>query len=255
MLGTYFYNKHVRTSVSIFGSLFDNIHVVRTAADGSVLSQMKVPLSYAPKRNFIERLEEMMTGEEGERRIAMKLPRMSFEIISIAYDPQRQLPKMNYFSAINGSGDTKEKFYAGTPYNLTFQLNVYAKTQDDALQVVEQIIPYFAPQYNVTIKPFPDFPDMLEDIPITITGVDFQDDYEGALGDRRTIIYTLNFDMRIMFYGPNQNRSIIREVNTDVNFIDPETFIENVNITPTPVGVGPDQDYGFNVEITNERLE
>jgi len=256
MMGSYFYNKHVRTSVAVFGSLFDDIHVLRTQTDGKVLSQVKVPLSYAPKRNFIERLEEMSQGEEAERRIAIKLPRMSFEIIGMVYDAQRQLPKLNNFT-IQSTTDTKRKMYTGTPYIITFQLNVYAKTQDDALQIVEQVIPYFAPQYTVSVKPFSDYPEYKEDIPITMTGVDFQDDYEGPIEQRRTIIYTLNFDMKMMFYGPSVEGSIIREVNANLNEITPEVdlFASNVNVTPDPIGVSPDSDYGFNIEINDDRFE
>jgi hypothetical protein len=198
----------------------------------------------------------MTTGEEGERRVAMKLPRMSFEITSMVYDPERQLPKMNTFQ-LQSDQDSKRSMYSGVPYLMAFQLQVYAKTQDDALQVVEQIIPYFAPQYTVTVKPFTDYPDYKEDIPITMTGIDFQDDYEGPIEQRRTIIYTLNFDMKIQFYGPSSTRSIIREVNADLFDIQPtvDLFNSNINITPDPIGVSPDSDYGFNIEITNERIE
>jgi hypothetical protein len=252
MMGGHFYNKHVRTCVSIFGSLFHDINIVRERADGTTLNQIKVPLSYAPKRNFLERLEEMAQGEEAERRVAIKLPRMSFEIISVAYDPQRQLPKVNQFKI----GEERNS-YIGTPYILTFQLSVYAKTQDDALQIVEQIIPYFAPQYTLSVRPFSDHPEFVEDVPISLNGLDFQDDYEGPLENRRTIIYTLNFDMKMMFYGPDRTNSLIRDVNINM-FLDrlnQDEFIHNINITPSPIDVSPDSDYGFNLEYDDERFE
>jgi hypothetical protein len=254
MLGTYFYNKRVRTSVSIFGSLFNDIHVLRTDSNGKVLSQVKVPLSYAPKRSFLERLEEMSQGEEAERRVAIKLPRMSFEIIGINYDPQRQLPKMNTFNAAP-IGERKD-LYTGVPYILSFQLAVYAKSQDDALQVVEQIIPYFAPQYTLSVKPFSDLPDIVEDIPVTLTGVDFQDDYEGPLEQRRTIIYNLNFEMKTNFYGPVKEGTLIREVNTNIHMLsddDLNPFLSNIRITTDPIDVSPDSDYGFTIEINDEQ--
>jgi hypothetical protein len=257
MFGNYFYNKRVRTSVSIFGSLFNDIHVLRTKADGSVLSQVKVPLSYAPKRSFIERLEEMTQGEESERRVAVKLPRMSFEIVSITYDSQRQLPKINSFEHMveTDTGTQKRKIYTGVPYIMGFQLSVYAKSQDDALQIVEQIIPYFAPQYTLSVKPFIDHPEITEDVPITLAGVDFQDDYEGTIDQRRTIIYNLNFDMKINFYGPVREGKLIREVNLNLHTLDPNEFITNINITPTPLNVSPDSDYGFGIEYNNERFD
>lgn len=254
MLGTHFYNKHVRTCVSIFGSLFNDLHVLRTKADGEVLSQVKVPLSYAPKRNFLERLAEMGDDEQAERRVAMKLPRMSFEIISVAYDAQRQLPKMNTFQVVDA--DSTRKVYTGTPYLLTFSLSVYAKTQDDALQIVEQIIPYFAPQYTLSVRPLESAPEYVEDVPIVLNGVDFQDDYEGPIEQRRTIIYTLNFDMKMNFYGPEREAPVIREVNIDKYLIlDSDQFVENTNITPLPDDAIATDEYGFNIEYTNERTE
>ena len=253
MMGSHFYHKRVRTCVAVFGSLFNNLHVLRTDSSGKVLSQVKVPLSYAPKRSFIERLAEMSNGEEAERRVAIKLPRMSFEINSIAYDATRQLPKVNSFSnAVSTDNTRQRKTYVGVPYNVGFSLSVYAKSQDDALQVVEQILPYFAPQYTLTVKPFVDEPSIKEDVPIVLNGLDFQDDYEGPVEQRRTIIYTLTFEMKVNFYGPETSGPTIREVNTTLNLIDTEdneTLLETIRVTPTPIDVSPDGDYGFSTEI------
>ena len=252
MMGGHFYHKRVRTCVALFGSMFDNINILRTASNGKVLSQMKVPLSYAPARSFIERLEEMTNGEEAERRVALKLPRMSFEIVSIVYDPTRQLPKINSFVATEGT--TNRRVYTGVPYTISFELHIYAKSQDDALQVVEQVVPYFAPQYTLSVKPFVDEPDIKEDIPVTLVGVNLSDDFEGPIEQRRTIIYTLSFDMKMNFYGPSQSGPVIREVNVDLNTaIDPEEFAERLTVTPDPIDVGPDSDYGFNLVISDER--
>lgn len=252
MIGGHFYHKRVRSCVALFGSMFDDIHVLRTTSEGKVLSQVKVPLSYAPARSFIERLEEMSQGEQAERRVALKLPRMSFEITAISYDSQRQLPKLNHF-AITSDNQRAEKYYVGVPYTLSFELSVYARSQDDALQVVEQIIPYFAPQYTLTVKPFADEPDIKEDVPVSLTGVSFQDDFEGPVEQRRTIIYTMSFDMRVNFYGPENTSPIIREVNTNLNVItdDGSGFIENIRVTPDPIDVSPDGDFGFNIEIND----
>jgi hypothetical protein len=253
MMGGHFYHKRVRTCVAVFGSMFNDLHVLRTDSNDKVLSQVKVPLSYAPKRSFIERLEEMTNGEEAERRVAVKLPRMSFEITSIAYDATRQLPKVNGFgTVVTSDTGSKRKVYVGVPYNVGFSLSVYAKSQDDALQVVEQIIPYFAPQYTLTVKPFADEPEIKEDVPVILSGLDFQDDFEGPVEQRRTIIYTLNFEMKVNFYGPESTGPIIREVNTNLNLLSPEEedlLIETINTTPDPIDVSPDGDYGFNTEI------
>lgn len=244
MFGTHFYHKRIRTAVSVFGSLFNNLYVLRTNSAGEVISQVKCPLAYAPRRNFIDRLDEMLNGEDAERRVAIKLPRMSFEIVDMSYDPSRQLPKLNNFVQPS-TEDARRKFYTSVPYNILFQLNLYAKTQDDALQMVEQILPYFAPQYTVTVKPFSDFPDIKEDVPISLQSVSFEDNYEGAIGDRRTIIYTLTFEMKIAFYGPDNTAPIIREVNNNFYNMENDNFLSGTQVTPTPVGVGPDSDFGF----------
>lgn len=253
MMGTWFYHKRTRTAVSVFGSLFNNIHVLRTNSNGEVMSQVKVPLSYAPKRNFISRIEGMVNGEEAERKVALKLPRMSFEITSLVYDATRQLPKVNNIAkTLEGTVESKKKIYTSTPYNITFQLNVYAKSQDDALQIVEQILPFFTPQYTVSIRPFSDISTLTEDVPITLSAVTMSDDFEGVIEQRRTIIYSLDFDMKINYYGPINTGPLIRDVrnnfylmNTDLT----ETYLKTLQITPDPSTVSVDSDYGF-IETT-----
>jgi len=249
MFGTYFYHKRVRSAVSVFGSLFNNLYVLRKNSAGQTISQVKVPLSYAPKRNFISRLEAMNSGEEAERRVAIKLPRMSFEITSITYDETRQLNKMNNISkVVSGSSTTRQKIFSHTPYNVNFDLNVYAKSQDDALQIVEQIFPFFTPQYTVSVKPFTNIA-LSEDVPITLTSVSFTDDFEGSIEQRRTIVYTLSFEMKINFHGPLGTSKIIREVSNNLFIIDSASggdYIKTQQITPTPANVSADSDYGFN---------
>ena len=251
MFGTYFYHKRVRSAVSVFGSLFNNLFVLRKNSAGETISQVKVPLSYAPKRNFISRLESMNSGEQAERRVAIKLPRMSFEITSITYDNTRQLNKMNSLNKVlSGSTVSRQKIFSHTPYNINFDLNIYAKSQDDALQIVEQIFPFFTPQYTVTVKPFSNIADLTEDVPITLTSTNFSDDFEGAIEQRRTIIYTLSFEMKVNFYGPLNTSKIIREVSNNLfimdSSLDSGDYLKTIQITPTPSGVSADSDYGFN---------
>lgn len=252
MFGTHFYHKRVRTAVAVFGSMFNNLYVLRTNSSGAVISQVKVPLSYAPKRNFLERLQQMQNSEDAERRVAIKLPRMSFEITAMTYDPIRQLPKTNLFSTQGTTTAKRNRFYAAVPYDIAFDVNVYAKSQDDALQIVEQILPFFNPQYTVSVTPFStDYPDIKEDVPISLQSVTMNDDFEGSIGDRRTIVYTLSFNMKISFYGPIEQTSIIREVNNNLYILEGDSDLERFQIrlqtTPTPTGVSPDSDYGFNL--------
>ena len=223
MLGNWFYHERIRKAVAVFGSLFNNLYVVRQNSAGEIINQTKVPLSYAPRRDFIDRLDGMSVGEQQERQIAIKLPRMSFEILAIQYDATRQLAKVGS-RVIPAAGDTNSKrIYNPVPYNIQFQLNVYARSQDDALQVVEQIIPYFTPQYTVTVKPLEGY-DITEDTPIKLEGVVMQDDYEGAIETRRTIIYTLDFEMKLNLYQLVDNSSsIIRTAET--SFLDRKSVV------------------------------
>lgn len=249
MFNNWFYHEKTRKMVALFGSLFNNIYVIRTDNNDQVLSQVKVPLSYAPRRKYLERIEEMNFGEELERQIAIKLPRMSFEIVAFTRDDQRMLPSTNQICGPGGNNG-KMRFYTGMPYLIQFQMNVYSKNQDDALQVVEQIIPYFKPQYTLTVNPIDDYPEFKEDIPINLQGITFIDDYEGAVEQRRTIIYTFDFEMKVTYYGPTDGiSSIIRQVDGQLVNPDNGQLFETIRVTPDPIDVSPDSDYGFNCEI------
>jgi hypothetical protein len=200
MFGQHFYHQRIRKAVAVFGSLFNELYVVRKNSSNEIISQVKVPLSYAPKRDFIDRIAQMDNGEQQERQVAIKLPRMSFEIIGMNYDPTRQLPKMNKCRVAPSTFDgSSTQLYTPVPYQIQFQLSIYARSQDDALQVVEQILPYFTPQYTVTVNPLDDY-DVKEDTAINLTGITFSDDYEGPLEARRTIVYTLDFEMKLSLY-------------------------------------------------------
>ena len=250
MFGGHFYHRRVRTAVSVFGSLFNNLYVIRKNSSNQVISQVKVPLSYGSRSDFLARIEDMANGEGAERKVAIKLPRMSFDITSMSYDNSRQLPKMNTISkAINNTVSSRQKLYSATPYDIGFELNIYAKNQDDALQIVEQILPYFTPQYTVTVKPFADIPTLLEDVPINLKQVGMNDSQQEALGSRRTIVYTLSFEMKISLHGPlsDGGQKIIRDVRT--NFFlqgeDSDQYIHTTKLLTDPVGVSVDSDYGF----------
>ena len=255
MFGSHFYHEKTRKAVAIFGRLFNNVYIIRKNAGGAVISQIKLPLAYAPKSRYIDRIREnpeLSTDED----VAIKLPRASFEISNFSYDTTRQLTKLSNFSKPGSTGSQRTKMYSPVPYNLGFTLNIYAKSHDDALQVVEQILPTFNPQYTVTIKPFADkYPDFVEDIPIIIQQVSFADDYDGSLQQRRTIIYTLEFEMKLQYYGSlDAESAIIREVNADIffdptNLTDSDKRVERLSVTPDPLNVNPDSDYGFNTTI------
>ena len=253
MFGKHFYNERVRKSVAIFGAMFDNIYIIRKKGSETT-DQMKVPLAYAPQRKFLERIAEMNNGEDNERQLAIKLPRMSFEIVNIQYDAQRQLPKMNSITKPGQTPGTANKFYMPIPYIISFELSVYAKQHDDALQVVEQILPYFGPQYTISVKPITDV-DIVEDVPIILQSVAFTDDYEGAMEARRTIIYTLMFDMKVNFYGPKaDDSSIIDRIDIDLyamegNIPRDSDYANTVRTETNPRPVSPDSDYTIQTSV------
>ena len=213
-----------------------------------MINQVKVPLSYAPKQKFLERIRENPDLDD-DTKVAIKLPRMSFEIISFTYDQSRQLQKTNNFFQAGSANTIRNRFYSFVPYSINFQLNIYAKAQDDALQIVEQILPFFNPQYTLTMKPFDDYPDIKEDIPITAVGVNFADDFEGPMEARRTIIYTIDFDMKINLYGPIAEQGVITRAIADVFDNDTNAQIERLTVTPNPSNILGDSDFGFNTDI------
>lgn len=256
MFTNHFYHERIRKSVAMFGSLFNDIYVIRKDSSNKVISQARVPLSYAPSTSFLDRLREN-PDLTTDTKVAIKLPRMSFEITSYQYDSSRQLQKTNNINRPSNDANKRSKIYSSVPYLINFQLNVYAKTQDDALQIVEQIIPYFSPQYTLTIKPFADFSDIKEDVPITLNGINYIDSYEGALDNRRIIQYTLDFTMQANFYGPVSEGNIIRKAIVDMytSGVDSDGAFayfspsSRITVEPNPLNASADSDYGFTTNI------
>lgn len=252
MFGTYFYHEKTRKCVAAFGRMFNNIYVLRKNSSGKVISQVKVPLSYAPKDKYLDRIRENESLTDNTQ-VAIKLPRMSFEITSITYDTTRQLSKLNNVATTGSLNNNRNKLFTGVPYIISFQLNIYAKTQDDSLQIVEQILPTFNPQYSLTLIPFPEkFPNYREDLPIAIQGVGFQDDFENEIGARRTIIYALDFELRTQFYSGIALAEVIRQANArlfqqGVGLADSDVRLETIQVNPDPITtVGlSDSDFGF----------
>lgn len=244
MFKDYFYHERIRKTVALFGSLFTRIHVVRSDATGKTLSTVRVPLAYAPRSKFLARLQQVQDLET-DQSIAIKLPRMTFEMTSIAYDSTRQLAKTNntLVTASTVSGTKRAKIQQSTPYIITFSLGIYANNQDDALQIVEQILPYFAPQYTVSIKPYSDYPTIKEDVPITLQSVSFINDFEGAQETRQTVQYTLDFEVKVNFTGPIGDSNVITKALTEFEFKQGEKFLTIK--TEADDTIYYDSDYGF----------
>jgi hypothetical protein len=206
-----------------FGSLFSNVRLERKNA-GVVEQTIAVPIAYAPKEKWLVRIEQDSTLEN---HTYTTLPRLSFEITGMSYDPARKTNRMNYITANDGTSTSK--VYAPVPYNIDITLYSLTKTQEDALQIVEQILPYFTPEYTMSIKAIPDS-NIIIDVPIILDSITVQDDYDGDFSQRRFVTYTINFTLKAYFYGPVQDGKIITNTVVDIDNLD-ETLIARHNST------------------------
>lgn len=237
----FFYHSHIRNTVAVFGTLFNNISVHRKDKAGNLISAVKVPLSYGPKQKFLARLFEEPDLNAPE--VALRLPRMSFELTGMSYDTTVKLNKMNKLAKPDIHGQST--VYNPVPYVMNFTLSVYAKNQDDALQVVEQIIPFFNPEYVVTINEIPSL-GIKRDIPIVLQSVNYSDDYEGDFTSRRVLIYSLDFSMKTFFYGPiTQNRPVIKDTYTNIRDLSGGATIEQYEAVVNPLSAGPNDPFNI----------
>jgi hypothetical protein len=248
MLGTYFYHEIIRRTVISFGTLFNEIYIKHKDSDGNNISEIKVPLAYGPMQKFLARLQQQA---ELNKPIAMTLPRLSFEMTSIQYDASRKANVTQTFKASDGTN--LKKVYLPVPYNIGFQLNLMSKIQDDALQVVEQILPFFQPSFNLTVDLVNSIGEK-RDIPIVLDSVSFTDDYEGDFSTRRILIYTFNFTAKTYLFGPiaESTDGLIRKVQVDYyTGTDTSTAKREMRytVTPDPIDAEPTDDFGFNESI------
>jgi hypothetical protein len=223
MLNEHFYHASIRRTIAAFGTIFNDIKIVRKDSAGEVKQISRVPLAYGPKQKFLARIDSQ--PDLTDQRVAIKLPRMSFEITGLTYDSTTKLPKMNKVTRQNTLGDytTRNTLYTYAPYTMSIQLAIMVKNQDDGLQIVEQIIPYFQPDYTITINEVPDM-NIKNDIPVVLSAVNLTEDYEGDFLTRRAIIYTLDFDLRVRFYGPIKEQKVIQLADVDMLEGAPDDF-------------------------------
>ena len=249
MLGNrQFYHETIRNIIVGFGTLFNDIHVVRKNNSGVVTQSMKVPLAYGPKQKWLARLDQ----DAGlDSKVAITLPRMGFEIQNLTYDPARKLNRVQKFKKVKTSASDSNKLdtqFMPVPYNLNIQLYVMAKNSDDALQMVEQILPYFQPDYTLTIKDMPEM-GVARDIPIVLNSINYEDSYKGDYAERRAIMYTLDFTTKFYLYGPVTSSKVIKTVQvdqyTDLPDVSP-TREQRYTATPNPTSADADDDFGFN---------
>ena len=212
MLGTYYYHEIIRKTIIGFGTLFNQINIRHQDSDDTtVISDMRVPLAYGPVQKFLARIRQQ---PELNKPVQITLPRMSFEMTSIQYDATRKASLTQTFKASNGTN--LKKVFMPVPYNIGFDLNIMVKLNDDGLQIIEQILPYFQPAFNITINLIDSIGEK-RDIPIVLESINFQDDYEGDFSTRRVLIYTLRFNAKTYLFGPiaESSEGLIKKVQVD----------------------------------------
>jgi len=208
----YFYHEILRRTIVTFGTLFNNIEIKHTDSSDNTTSVIKVPLAYGPTQKFLARIEQ---SADLNKKVQLTLPRMSFEFVGLQYDSTRKVTATQTFLTTNPNDKTQiKKAYMPVPYNMAFELSIYTKLNDDMLQIIEQILPYFQPSYNLTV-------DLVEsigekrDIPIVIENISMQDDYEGDFTTRRSLYYTIRFTAKTYLFGPvsTATKDLIKKVS------------------------------------------
>ena len=261
MLGAHFYNEATRKTVIGFGTLFNNIELKKVDPNtGDVLEVEKVPLAYGPKQKFLTRLEQ---NPDVSNKVAITLPRLYFEMTGITYDSARKTsPVQKYRTTIAEDGTEVKTQYVPVPYDMSFELGIIAKSQDDGLQILEQILPFFQPNFNITLNMISDMEEK-RDIAIVLNNINYEDDWDDNFLDRRSIVWTLNFTAKSYIYGPYTKADVIRKARVIETIGDAEVNKRHVELSYTPKAtvdynqdgqvdaaddafVTADDDFGFN---------
>ena len=228
MLGVTYYHQTIRKYVAVFGTLFNDLNIERTNASGTVTEKIKIPLAYGPKQKWLL----AMSDTTASRKVtATRSPRMGFALTSVDYDSVRKLNTVGKNWAANSSLSTTTTLlsqFNPVPYNFAFDLFILVKNAEDGTQILEQILPYFTPEFTVTVNTIPDM-GIKADIPIVLNSSSVADEYEGDLATRRTITWTLSFTLKGYIYPDIKSSSIIKTV--EVNFRIPATAITTSDLS------------------------
>ena len=242
----YFYNEILRRTIISFGTLFNGLTIKTTNSDEDVVNITRVPLAYGPTQKFLARLEQQA---DLNKATAMTLPRMSFEFTGLTYDPSRKVSTVQQFVVKNPDDESEiKKAYMPVPYNMSFELAIMTKLNDDALQIVEQILPFFQPSYNLTVELVGSINEK-RDIPIVLENITMQDDYEGDYTTRRVLLYTLRFTAKTFMFGPvsSATKDIIKTAK--INYIsgDSRSTTRDITYSATPRAI---KDYTGEIQTT-----
>ncbi len=210
-----FYHQAIRKYVIVIGTMFNDIIVERRNNDGNVIQTIPVPISYGPREKVLGRIEQ---DPDLNRQPAINLPRITFELSDLAYAPERKLGTTQRTCAANPddpTGDSVNYLYSPVPYDLNFTVSVMVEFAEDGTQIIEQILPFFTPDFTVSLNMIPEM-NITEDVPIVLTSVTSEDTYEGDFITRRALIWTLNFSVKANLYGPAKTSNIIKTSNTNI---------------------------------------
>lgn len=206
----HFYHEHIRKVIISFGTIFNNIIIRRKNDAGEVAQSLVVPLSYSPKQKILARVREVADLEPGRAKYQVTLPRIGFEITSLNYDASRKLIPVQTVKSINQDTGEIKRAYVSTPYNIGISMSVFAKNQDDGLQIIEQILPYFNPDFNITINELPEL-GVKRDLQFVLESVNYNDEYAGNFDDRVSVVWDLNFTVKMNFYGYVERSNVIKK--------------------------------------------
>ena len=247
MLGTYYYHEILRKTTIGVGTLFNNIKIVHKDDTGADKSIMKVPLAYGPIQKFLARIEQQ---PDLASKQTLTLPRLSFEMKSLQYDPSRKGSIVQTFNSSNNGNPVK--VYMPVPYNVGYELNIMSKLNEDSLQIIEQILPYFQPSINITIDLVSSIGEK-KDVPIVLENIMFQDNYMGGFDERRVIIHTLNLTAKTYLFGPvaDSTDGLIKKVQVD--YSSNEQRKREIRYTVTPKALQDYNDDGV-INTTDDAL-
>ena len=213
MLGTTYYHQTIRKYVAVFGTLFNDINVVRRDASDVIKEQIKVPIAYSPRDRWILRLRRARGVSGTDEAVAMSLPRMGFDLTGITYDGTRKLNTLGQVYSANTAAGTSTlmKQYNPVPYNFDFSLYSMVSNAEDGAQIFEQIVPFFTPEFTVTVNLIPSM-NIAPDVTMVLGGVQIEDNYQGDFQTTREIIWTLNFTMKGYVYPDVKTGSVVKTV-------------------------------------------
>lgn len=212
MFGHQYYHGIIRKYIVMFGNMFNDINIDRFDSEGNVIQSFAVPIAYGPREKFLARLKE---DPNLDREFAITLPRLAFEITNIQYDSNRTMNKMHNISNRGSGADVLSTSSTPVPYDISITLHAMFATNEDAVQVVEQILPFFRPEWTHTIKVVDDL-DHYVDVPTILQDMSITDSYDADFESRRAIIYTFNFIVKGYLYGPVKNRGVIKRTQVDL---------------------------------------